>query len=147
MKAQETQQTAQYHSFESYVSAGTLPCASYTPRPICCFQMCVFRSVSVNKARFHHWPHSSICIQYTCHYKHSLSQQFLQFSTLSDRSQTLIICRYHSIGLLVLFLQDIGDIVLEWAKISYYFKERGGREYALPEHFANFFFALFTIQQ
>ena len=55
--------------------------------------------------------------------------------------------RFHKIGLLVLFLQDIGDIVLECAKISYYFKERGGREHVVPEYFANVFFAIFTLQQ
>jgi ceramide synthetase len=54
--------------------------------------------------------------------------------------------RYHKIGLLVLFLQDIGDIVLELAKTSYYFKDRGGQKHAVPEYFANFFFAIFTIQ-
>jgi ceramide synthetase len=54
--------------------------------------------------------------------------------------------RFHKIGLLVLFLQDIGDIVLECAKISYYFKERGGREHVVPEYFANVFFAIFTLQ-
>lgn len=46
----------------------------------------------------------------------------------------------------MLFLQDIGDIVLEMAKTSYYFKERGGRQYDVPEYFANFFFAIFTLQ-
>ena len=55
--------------------------------------------------------------------------------------------RFHKIGLLVLFLQDFGDVVLEFAKISVYFKERGGREYVVPEYFANFFFAIFTLQQ
>lgn len=54
--------------------------------------------------------------------------------------------RYHKIGLLVLFLQDIGDIVLEAAKTAFYFKVRGGKEHAVPEYFANFFFAIFTIQ-
>lgn len=54
---------------------------------------------------------------------------------------------YHKIGLLVLFLQDIGDIVLEAAKTAFYFKVRGGKEHAVPEYFANFFFAIFTIQQ
>ena len=54
---------------------------------------------------------------------------------------------YHKIGLLVLFLQDIGDIVLEAAKTAFYFKVRGGKEHALPEFFANLFFAIFTIQQ
>ena len=55
--------------------------------------------------------------------------------------------RFHKIGLLVLFLQDIGDIVLELAKTAYYFKERGGKSHALPEYFANILFAIFTIQQ
>ena len=55
--------------------------------------------------------------------------------------------RFHKIGLLVLFLQDIGDIVLELGKTSFYFKERRGKSHAIPEYFANFFFAVFTMQQ
>lgn len=56
------------------------------------------------------------------------------------------IARFHKIGLLVLFLQDIGDIVLELGKTSFYFKERRGKSHAIPEYFANFFFAVFTMQ-
>ena len=51
------------------------------------------------------------------------------------------------IGLLVLFVQDIGDIWLELSKTVLYFKERGGKEHWGPEMGANFCFAIFTIQQ
>ena len=55
--------------------------------------------------------------------------------------------RYHKIGLLVLFLQDIGDISLEAAKIAYYFKNLGGKDRAVPEAMANVLFGIFTVQQ
>ena len=58
-----------------------------------------------------------------------------------------IFCRFHKIGLFVLFLQDIGDIALEAAKTAYYFKDRGGKEHAGAERVANVMFAFFTIQQ
>ena len=41
--------------------------------------------------------------------------------------------RFHKIGLLVLFVQDIGDVTLELAKTVLYFKDRGGKEYYWPE--------------
>ena len=55
--------------------------------------------------------------------------------------------RFHKIGLLVLFVQDIGDIFLELSKTVLYFKDRGGKEYWGPELGANLCFACFTIQQ
>ena len=51
------------------------------------------------------------------------------------------------IGLLVLFVQDIGDIWLELSKTVLYFKDRGGKEHWGPEMGANFCFAIFTLQQ
>ena len=55
--------------------------------------------------------------------------------------------RFHLIGLLVLFVQDIGDIALEFSKTIIYFKDRNGRTYYWPEFFANVGFGFFTIQQ
>lgn len=55
--------------------------------------------------------------------------------------------RFHMIGLLVLFVQDIGDIWLELSKTVLYFKDRGGKEHWGPEMGANFCFAIFTLQQ
>ena len=55
--------------------------------------------------------------------------------------------RFHKIGLLVLFVQDIGDIFLELSKTVLYFKDRGGKECWGPELGANLCFACFTIQQ
>ena len=55
--------------------------------------------------------------------------------------------RFHLIGLLVLFVQDIGDIALEFSKSIIYFKDRNGRSYYWPEFFANVGFGFFTIQQ
>ena len=51
------------------------------------------------------------------------------------------------IGLLVLFVQDIGDIWLELSKTVLYFKDRGGKEHWGPEMGANVCFAIFTLQQ
>ena len=56
-------------------------------------------------------------------------------------------CRFHNIGLLILFLYDVGDASLEFSKTVVYFKERGGKEYWWPEMAANVCFAVFTIQQ
>ena len=56
-------------------------------------------------------------------------------------------CRFLKIGVLVLFVHDIGDIFLELSKTVFYFKERGGKEYWWPELGANVGFAIFTIQQ
>ena len=55
--------------------------------------------------------------------------------------------RFHKIGLLVLFVQDIGDVTLELSKTVVYFKERGGKTHFWPEQGANVCFAMFTIQQ
>ncbi len=55
--------------------------------------------------------------------------------------------RFHLIGLLVLFVQDIGDIALEFSKSMIYIKDRNGRTYYWPEVIANMGFAFFTIQQ
>lgn len=56
------------------------------------------------------------------------------------------VVRFHLIGLLVLFVQDIGDIALEVSKSILYFKDRNGRTYYWPEFFANIGFAFFTFQ-
>ena len=55
--------------------------------------------------------------------------------------------RFHLIGLLVLFVQDIGDVALEFSKCMIYFKDRNGRTYYWPELIANMGFGFFTIQQ
>ena len=55
--------------------------------------------------------------------------------------------RYHKVGLLVLFVHDIGDVFLELSKTLFYFKDRGGKEYWWPEMVATICFAMFTIQQ
>ena len=56
-------------------------------------------------------------------------------------------CRFHNIGLLVLFVLDIGDVVLELSKTIVYFKVRNDKEHYWPELFANIGFACFTLQQ
>ena len=55
--------------------------------------------------------------------------------------------RFHLVGLLLLFILDIGDIWLELSKSLIYFKVRDGKQYWGPELAANCTFAVFTIQQ
>ncbi|XP_019857335.1 PREDICTED: ceramide synthase 1-like [Amphimedon queenslandica] len=54
--------------------------------------------------------------------------------------------RFHLIGLLVLFIHDIGDVTLEVSKTIVYFKTRNGVDHALPKFLADIGFAFFTIQ-
>ena len=56
------------------------------------------------------------------------------------------VCSFHPIGLLLLFVQDIGDICLETAKTAVYCKVRNGVKYRCPEVFADVMFAVFTLQ-
>ena len=56
------------------------------------------------------------------------------------------VCSFHPIGLLVLFVQDIGDICLETAKTAVYLKVRNGVKYRCPEVLADVMFAIFTLQ-
>ena len=54
--------------------------------------------------------------------------------------------RYHKIALLVLFVQDVGDIWLELSKTIFYFKVRDGKEDNRVVNLANASFAVFTIE-
>ena len=54
--------------------------------------------------------------------------------------------RYHRIGVLVLFVLDVGDIWLEISKTFVYFKVRDGKDHSGPELAANISFAVFTAQ-
>ena len=54
--------------------------------------------------------------------------------------------RFHKIGLMVLFLHDIGDIMLELSKTVVYCKYRGKQERPYIETAANILFLLFTAQ-
>ena len=55
--------------------------------------------------------------------------------------------RFHLIGLLTLFIQDVGDVFLELSKTLIYFKIQDGKEHWIPETCANISFTIFTIQQ
>ena len=52
--------------------------------------------------------------------------------------------RYHKIGLLVLFVHDVTDILLEFTKCNAYIKKRNGNIYRCNEYLANFGFVAFT---
>ena len=71
----------------------------------------------------------------------------LLIAIVTIKKKRYVYTRFHMIGLLVLFVQDIGDIWLELSKTVLYFKERGGKEHWGPEMGANFCFAIFTLQQ
>lgn len=49
-------------------------------------------------------------------------------------------------GLLVLFIHDFADILLELAKCFIYFKTMNGVYYKLPEVLANITFAVFVLE-
>ena len=53
--------------------------------------------------------------------------------------------RYHKIGILVVFLHDVTDILLEFTKCHVYVKKRNGQFYAYNEHISNIGFVGFTI--
>lgn len=54
--------------------------------------------------------------------------------------------RYHYVGLMVLLFHDIGDVMLEFAKILVYFKELGGQKYHFFKLSADIAFGCFAIQ-
>lgn len=52
--------------------------------------------------------------------------------------------RYHKIGVLVIFVHDVTDILLEFTKCNVYLKNRGGKFYPFHEHLSNIGFATFA---
>ncbi|XP_075063540.1 ceramide synthase 1 isoform X1 [Mixophyes fleayi] len=53
--------------------------------------------------------------------------------------------RYHNIGILVLFLHDINDILLEFTKLNIYFKTRGGVYHKVNSIITDFGSVLFSM--
>jgi len=53
--------------------------------------------------------------------------------------------RRHAIGALVLLLHDISDVALEFTKLNFYMKYRGGRYRASHDALSNFGFAVFAL--
>ena len=49
-------------------------------------------------------------------------------------------------GLLVLFLHDIGDVILEFGKMQVYFKKMDGKKYPFFKLTSDVAFGIFTIQ-
>lgn len=58
---------------------------------------------------------------------------------------SILIYRYHKVGILVVFLHDVTDILLEFTKCNVYLKKRNGKFYAYNEHISNIGFVGFTI--
>ncbi|KAK3533379.1 hypothetical protein QTP70_019324, partial [Hemibagrus guttatus] len=52
---------------------------------------------------------------------------------------------FHNIGLLVLFLHDVNDILLEFTKLNVYFKIRGGKFYMINDVLSSMGFVGFGI--
>lgn len=52
--------------------------------------------------------------------------------------------RYHKIGIMVLFVHDATDILLEFTKCNVYLKNRAGKYYACHDNIANIGFVSFT---
>lgn len=63
-------------------------------------------------------------------------------------TMTLIIVsyatRYHKIGILVVFVHDVTDILLEFTKCNVYLKNRNKKYYPFHEYVANFGFVSFA---
>ena len=53
--------------------------------------------------------------------------------------------RYHKVGILVLFLHDITDIILESTKLAVYYKTKGGRWFTIGDFLSTAGFLLFGI--
>lgn len=53
--------------------------------------------------------------------------------------------RYHNIGILVLFLHDINDVLLEFTKLNVYLKSRGGGYHLINDVLSNMGSASFSI--
>lgn len=52
--------------------------------------------------------------------------------------------RYHKSGIMILFVHDITDIILEFTKCNVYLKNRGGKYYALNDHLSTLGFLGFA---
>ncbi len=55
--------------------------------------------------------------------------------------------RFYFLGLMLLFVLDIGDVLLELSKTVFYFKDRANRKNPGAEMAANICFGIFTLQQ
>lgn len=53
--------------------------------------------------------------------------------------------RYHKIGILVIFVHDVTDILLEFTKCNVYLKNRNGKFYSFHDMIANIGFVTFTL--
>ena len=53
--------------------------------------------------------------------------------------------RYHKNGILVLFMHDVADILLEFTKCNVYMKKRNGRIYSIHEYVSNVGFVAFAL--
>ena len=52
----------------------------------------------------------------------------------SEHLGPILLCfRYYKIGVLVLFLHDINDVILEFTKLCVAFKSRGGKYHLIPD--------------
>jgi ceramide synthetase len=64
-------------------------------------------------------------------------------------TMTLIIVtyatRYQKVGVMVLFVHDITDILLEFTKCNVYLRKRNGKFYSIHEYLSNCFFIIFTL--
>lgn len=55
-------------------------------------------------------------------------------------------CRFHYIGVVVVFLHDIGDVILLGGKTLLCFSELNGKKYKAVNMIANTLFGFFVIQ-
>lgn len=57
----------------------------------------------------------------------------------------LLFLRLYGFGILVLFMHDGGDALMETAKCCVYFKIRNNKSHVMPELLANIIFGLFVL--
>lgn len=74
----------------------------------------------------------SVCLK-LCEKLKGILLASLESFLVIRRKHMMLPFRYHSIGLLVLFVHDPTDIILEFTKLCVAFKSRGGKYHLLPD--------------
>lgn len=64
---------------------------------------------------------------------------------MKSEIQILFKFRYHKFGLLIFFVHDVTDILLEFTKCNVYLKKRNRRTYDFHEYLSNIGFVAFAI--
>ena len=87
--------------------------------------------------------YKTIHLYYACIYICStvLKRAFITYTTCSTKN---FFNRFHIVGVLLIFIHDIGDVFLEGSKSILYFKEQNGKMVQWIETCANIGFVMFA---